>query len=246
MATHTVAIGLGITSRKSKWNTLKDIQTSFPFFRTLLPSFCETVSDKFSYHFFLAFDIDDPFFTKLSLLRKFQSNFVEFTRSKCSARSAYSLHFVRCAHSRRPAWAQNDAMLAAYMADMDYYYRINDDTVLKTEGWTEVFIQTLASFNPPNVGVVGPTHKGGNTAILTYDFVHSTHVEIHGLYYPHRFTDWHADRWITDTYRPGRCVKVKHIKLRHTLEKGQRYRVNRLPKLTVAAEVNRSKALVET
>ena len=37
----------------------------------------------------------------------------------------------------------------------------------------------------------------GNIAILTHDFVHRTHVDIFGFYYPRVFTDWFADDWIT-------------------------------------------------
>ena len=47
------------------------------------------------------------------------------------------------------------------------------------------------------VGVVGPHHQGGNTGILTYDFVHRTHVDIFGFYYPRVFSDWFGDDWIT-------------------------------------------------
>jgi hypothetical protein len=42
--------------------------------------------------------------------------------------------------------------------------------VMSSQQWTEKFVAALAVMNPPNVGVVGPAHKGGNTNILTYDF----------------------------------------------------------------------------
>ena len=43
---------------------------------------------------------------------------------------------------------------------------------MKSTGWTELYISTLMRADPPNVGVVGPKHEGGNHDILTYDFVH--------------------------------------------------------------------------
>lgn len=74
------------------------------------------------------------------------------------------------------------------MNDLDFdlvvLFRINDDTDMRTRNWTEAFISTLASYDPPNVGVVGPNHSGGNVGILTYDFTHRTHIEIFGFYYP--------------------------------------------------------------
>ena len=38
----------------------------------------------------------------------------------------------------------------------------------------------MQSFDPPNIGVVGPKHRGGNEGILTYDFVHRIHIDIFG------------------------------------------------------------------
>jgi hypothetical protein len=54
--------------------------------------------------------------------------------------------------------------------------------------WTETFIGQLGSMSPRFVGVVGPKHSGGNTAILTYDFVHRRHIEMFGFYYPRYYT----------------------------------------------------------
>ena len=102
------------------------------------------------------------------------------------------MELVHCNHNGKPAWAQNDAMMEAYIDGMDYSYRINDDTILGTPGWTEKFINILESMNPPNVGVVGPTHSGGKLDILTYDFTSKIHVDIFGYHYPKLFTDWFA------------------------------------------------------
>ena len=99
---------------------------------------------------------------------------------------------VHCEHDNKPARAQNDAMMEAYVDGMDYGYRINDDTKFVTSGWTEKFIKTLESFDPPNIGVVGPNHSGGNVNILTYDFTSSKHIDIFGLHYPSMFVDWFA------------------------------------------------------
>ena len=83
----------------------------------------------------------------------------------------------------------------------------------------------LQQFSPPNVGVVGPLHKGGNEAILTYDFVHRSHIDIFGYYYPRVFTDWFADNWMSEVYGSERTMKMPGVKLVHTQESGQRYNV---------------------
>jgi hypothetical protein len=200
-----IAIGLGITSRKL--HPRKPLPT-WPFFTQLLTSFCQTASDGFRYHFFLAYDIDDAFFTSAKLERDFAEKFREYTQRHCTGRSEYHMHFIHCSHAGKPANAQNDAMMAAYMLNMAYFYRVNDDSVMKTPRWTELFIKALARYDPPNIGVVGPNHRGGNTAILTYDFVSYHHVNIFGFYYPHVFTDWFGDSWMSLVYQPGRVAKV--------------------------------------
>lgn len=75
------------------------------------------------------------------------------------------------------------------------------------------------------MGVVGPLHKGGNEAILTYDFVHRTHIDVFGYYYPRVFTDWWADNWMSMVYGADRTLKVPGVRLVHTDEAGQRYEV---------------------
>ena len=89
-----------------------------------------------------------------------------------------------------------------------------------------MFIKRLGEYHPPNVGVVGPRHQGGNMAILTYDFVHRTHVEIFGFYYPRYFTDWWADDWVTKVYLPDHSTKMTNVRVTHTMKLGQRYGVD--------------------
>ena len=97
---------------------------------------------------------------------------------------------------------------------------------MESRQWTERFLTRLKEMDPPHLGVVGPRHTGGNTNILTYDFVHRTHVDILGYYYPNCFTDWYADNWITNTYNfIGHIEKVNDVLLVHTKQRGTRYHV---------------------
>lgn len=221
-----IAIGMGITTKNVKWQNSRNLTLSLIFFNTLLPSFCNTASKKYEYYFFLAYDKADKYLNNITMITNFKSIFFKFVHDSCPHESTYFIDFVQCSHNGSPAMAQNDAMMAAYISQMDYYYRINDDTKMISSGWTEAFIDALVRFDPPNVGVVGPNHYGGNMAILTYDFVHHTHIEIHGFYYPRVFTGWFADSWITDVYKPNRTNKVKHIKIIHTMQRGTRYDIN--------------------
>ena len=59
----SVAIGLALTSSGVYNTTRSNIRYKFPFFRTLLPSFCKASTQGYSYHFYVAFDNTDVFFT---------------------------------------------------------------------------------------------------------------------------------------------------------------------------------------
>ena len=96
----------------------------------------------------------------------------------------------------------NEVAMTAYREiDPDYYVRVNDDTEFQTSQWISIGVRALQRYDPPNVGVVGPSCAQGNTAILTHDMVHRTHLEIfRGFYYPPSFHNWFLDDWITNIY----------------------------------------------
>ena len=125
-----IAIGGGITSRGVAVNDSSDFSEKFQFFNTFLSSFCATASSNFVYRFYLAFDHNDPVFANPKTVEKFQQIFTSETSKQCFSerRIRTSLHLIMCDHTGRPAWAQNDAMLEAYLDHVDYFYRINDDT----------------------------------------------------------------------------------------------------------------------
>ena len=241
-----IAIGSGITSRKLRNVSEKNVGSKFLFFYTFLPTFCRTATPHFVYTFYLAYDHSDRVFASQPLRDAFLRQFYDTTTSgSCRNRGiTTNLTLVQCDHTGKPTWAQNDAMLEAYLDHVDYFYRINDDTKMLTGGWTEKFISTLESYDPPRIGVVGPNHSGGNVGILTYDFVHRTHIDIFGFYYPRLFTDWWGDRWITRVYKPNRSTKLTKVRLAHTLALGQRYSVHYQVKKHIGSQLTHDTAIV--
>ena len=218
-----IAIGLAITTRSVRKVTLGDNLRNYPFYTSFLPSFCQTVSSNHRYYFYLAHDLDDVRFNTPSFRESWVNHFINYTNANCPRTSLYFITLIQCNYTGKPAWSQNEAMMAGYRDNMDYYYRVNDDTVLKTSDWTEDFIRILLTFDPANVGVVGPRHRGGNAHILTYDFVHQRHLAVFGYYYPRAFPHWWADYWMTYVYRPRRSVMVTGHVVWHTQEHGRRY-----------------------
>ena len=187
--TGSIAVGGAITSTGLKHNATKEeMIVTFPLFTIMLPSFCRTCQSKFQFHFYFAYDYTDELFNDQFQLKVFTDVFHEVVKLNCPQDVMITLTMIRCSHAKNPAWAQNDAMMEAYIDNMEYFYRINDDSELIEPGWADIFVDRLKQFNPENVGVVGPNHHGGNTKILTYDFTHHSHQEIFGFHYPRDFT----------------------------------------------------------
>ena len=222
-----IALGLAVTSVGIADISERNMIYRFPFFRSLLPSFCRSISKNYNYAIYLAFDSTDSFFGDKPFINAFHQNFNTIISKSCThVTGNVTLHFIECSHTGNPARAQNDAMMEAYLDGCEYFYRINDDIQFLSPGWTEEFVATLHDFNPPNVGVVGPMHSGGKESILTFDFVHRTHVNIFGFYYPRLFTDWWADDWMTTVYQPEWSIKLASVKVLHTMEIGTRYQID--------------------
>ena len=114
----------------------------------------------------------------------------------------------------------NELCQAALEYGASYIVRVNDDSEFVTSGWITVAVQALRSFSPPNVGVVGPTCKQGNTDIMTHDFVHApTHLSIFGTYYPEVFDNYYLDDWISRVYGTARTRLLADFEVVHHLER---------------------------
>ena len=130
------------------------------------------------------------------------------------------IKFVECP-CRNMVCNTNCIMKRAYDDRADFYFRSNDDTGMKRGvNWISAFVNRLASYNPPFLGVVGPTCHQGNNAILTHDFVHRTHMELFDLdYYPPALQNWWCDDWITFVYGRSRTTKEPTIEAKHHVGK---------------------------
>ena len=119
----SVAIGCAITCRKLNDLSSTNVGQKAPVIRTLLSSFCKTASGGFEYHFYLTYDHDDPYFTKDGALEAFRRTFMEIAEKLCTTETMMKLHLIKVMYHSKPAWAQNDAMMEAYLDGVDYMYR---------------------------------------------------------------------------------------------------------------------------
>tara|TARA_B110000090_G_scaffold7060_3_gene7369 strand:- start:28195 stop:32406 length:4212 start_codon:yes stop_codon:yes gene_type:complete len=199
------------THSKSNWRSLDDTALE----KLLIPSIQRTISsaDRSQYDFrlYLAADHDDQFWLNN------QKNV------KTPDWLSVQIGFYEVPEQKIPF---NPMMRAAYNDGAEYLVRINDDSEFVTSDWVSKTTAKLATYDPPNVGMVGPNCREGNTAIMTHDMVHRTHLDIFEHYYPDVFSAWWVDDWISKVYGPQRSTKmmdwtVKH----HTHKHGTRYTV---------------------
>ena len=221
-----VAIGGAISSKGISHLTAATI-TDLPMFWVLFPSFCRTASPGFQYHFYFGYDYDDVMANASYRKAAIDAFALQMARQCSHLDEAPQLHLVECPYAGKPAWAQNDAMMEAYLDRIDFFYRLNDDTMLVSRNWTEIFVEKLGQMSPQYVGAVGPyCERGPLVKILTHDFVHRTHLEIFGYYYPRLFSDWYADNWITHVYgKDVRSFVLDRVLINHTESLGKRYKV---------------------
>ena len=199
------------THSKSNWRSLDDTSLQI----LLIPSIERTIStsdrSKYDFRLYLAADHDDHFWLN--------------NKNNVKTPDWLSVHlgFYEVPEHKIPF---NPMMRAAYNDGAEYLVRINDDSEFMTSDWVNKAVAKLASYDPPNVGMVGPNCHEGNTAIMTHDMVHRTHLDIFEHYYPDVFSAWWIDDWISEVYGPERSTKmmdwtVKH----HTYKHGTRYKV---------------------
>jgi len=128
---------------------------------------------------------------------------------------------------RKPGPIFNFMMEALRTDGADYFYRINDDTVI-LEPWCNTAVSTLQKRSIPNLGVMGPKCSQ-SPGMLTHDFVHRTHFEIFPDYYPKELIDWWMDEWMNgvyNTHNNGRFWGMGPFSVGHSMKHSTRYQVD--------------------
>ena len=205
--------------------------------RFALPSLLKTMEkDRYEYELYVGVDDDDTFWNNAETQRRVHS----------AAGRALKVVF-RAFPSKKNRIPFNEIMIAAFDGGADYFVRINDDTEFVTGGWSSQGVATLLGYDPPNIGVVGPTCGQGNTNILTHDMVHRTHFVIFkNKYYPEVFDNWWVDDWITGVYGKDRTKKLKTWQVNHhTKYHRTRYHVNYKLRNKLSAELEKGRQMLK-
>lgn len=183
-----------------------------PLFEYALPSVIDTIEpDRFRYLVSLGMDKGDPWYDNADRQAQIRSWFLKTCRTRWTGRSHCPLELTFHAYGNtrsRPTWVTNYMTQWGYDLGVDYFYRINDDTILKPNKWSTAYVNILAGMRPiPGLGVTGPCDPVQKCALLTMSFVGRPHIECFGTHFPYLFGAYWADDWIMYVYtNPDREV----------------------------------------
>ena len=184
----SIALLIPMCSRNQSWNGIEDCY----FLQSFLPRFELTKSPSYKYTFYLGIDDDDTFFLR--------------HETHLTDRGFKVVKLIGCQHAPAQAW--NQLFDVAVKGGREYFFQVGDDVLLQSRRWTERFIEVLQAHN--NKGVVGPCHpsnfwarkRNGRDPVIENAFVHKSHYDIFGSFYPKEIKNWYCDDWITQVYKP--------------------------------------------
>ena len=141
-------------------------------------------------------------------------------------------------------------MLQGYVDGFDYFYQVNDDTIIESPDWPRRFIEALAG-NPivPHLGVTGPLDTN-NDKIFTHAFVHRTHFDVFGHLFPASFKNWWSDDWISTVYGSEHTFHLHDVTIKHNVgaqkENGYtRYEVDKGAQHRLNAELRKGHVAID-
>lgn len=193
-----IGILIPTTSNKRDWETPEETYLYNMTFKT----FGKTYSPEYKYVFYIGIDRGDKVFDKESTQGFFKNlvNTDEF--NNCEIKFIYMDDIQKGYLSKM--W--NKLFKIAYEEGCDYFFQCGDDIAFKTVGWVKECVDTLQKHK--NIGVTGPINN--NLYILTQTFVHRTHMEIFGFYFPEDIINWYIDNWINMVYKTMFYYPLKH------------------------------------
>jgi hypothetical protein len=182
-----IGVILPTTSRGRTWE-----KPEYSYLYKFFQSFKKTLSKEHTYVFYVAYDYDDAFY--LAHIPVFQT-------------FGFEIRFV-ASHEEKGWVTRLWNMLAkmAYEDGCEYIFQCGDDIFFHAKGWVQACIDTLRAVG--NVGLTGPRTME-NAVILTQAFVHRTHLDIFGYFFPEEIKNWYCDDWINAIY-PKTWLKSKY------------------------------------
>lgn len=249
-----IAVCIPITSKGTKMSAVLDS----PFWTNIFDSFMKSIdwrSNKYYFKFFLGFDKADELYDTGDAWSDMRDEFhrramfrlteqmIEVDEAELIVKKHIALKMMHFDHlDGAPSQVVSQLVLTGYLENYDYFYQVNDDTVIVSPNWPSKLVSCLSS-NPfiANFGVTGPTDSN-NDKIFTHSFVHRTHIEIFGYLFPPSFKNWWSDDWITTVYGSDHTITCTDVEIKHNigaqkLHSTARYTVDKSAQLRLIDEL---------
>lgn len=224
-----IAITIPMTSKGTDMTQV----TESPLWSNLFDSFMKTIdwrSNKYEFRIYLGLDRADPLYDTGDAWSEMREEFKQRASFRMTEQlmeqntidevleKRLSLKLMHFDHLEgAPTQVVSQLVLQAYSDMFDYFYQVNDDTILVSPNWAVSFIKTLEA-NPliPNFGVTGPKDVN-NDKIFTHSFTHRTHIDIFGHLFPPSFKNWWSDDWITTVYGSEHTFRPSDVEIQHNV-----------------------------
>ena len=204
-----ICVMIPVTSKNREWRTFKETDLYNIFFK----SFLLTYNKELPHLFCFAIDPDDQLF----------NNIQEDIERLVDVMKNCKVHFISTAGIGKGHVTEmwNKCFEYGVQENYDYFLQSGDDIEFFTGGWENAFIRFLEENQ--NIGVCGFSDMGRlycnrQDRLLTQSFVHRTHYDIFGYYYPKQIKNWGCDDWITEVY--GKTNDVFYSPIHSIANKG--------------------------
>mmetsp|Transcript_8243 Transcript_8243/g.11352 ORF Transcript_8243/g.11352 Transcript_8243/m.11352 type:complete len:362 (-) Transcript_8243:625-1710(-) len=239
-----------------------DIMTTFldsPFWKIFLPSLLNQTqfpNYNFSLHLVIGFDAGDKLFDIDGIITLFTGHFYQYIidfyerekkQSTPDLQHLPTLQMLRLEMPRgQPSQGVVKIMQHGYDQGIEYFFQANDDTELITPNWEHLLTWTLKdSLLVPNFGVTGPIDMRLRNSLqtMTHAFVHRTHLDIFGWFFPPAFKNWYSDDWIGTVYGVRYSARFNDVRVNHHFWK-ERYGIDRSAVNILRSEINSGRNLI--
>tara|TARA_R110000851_G_scaffold108061_4_gene228827 strand:- start:145 stop:861 length:717 start_codon:yes stop_codon:yes gene_type:complete len=188
---NSICVIIPVTSRNREWKSFKETDLYNIFFK----SFLLTYNKELPHLFCFAIDPDDKLFNDIK---------DDITRLVNVMKNC-SVHFISTCGIKKGHVGEmwNKCFEYGIQENYDYFLQSGDDIEFYNADWENYFIEFLKEKN--NIGVCGFSDMGRlyfdkEDRLLTQSFVHRTHWDIFGYYYPKEIANWGIDDWLTEVY----------------------------------------------
>ena len=187
----SICVMIPVTSRNREWKTFRQTDLYNIFFR----SFLLTYNKEIPHLFCFAIDPDDKLFNDIK----------EDIERLVNVMKNCKVHFISTCGIKKGHVAEmwNKCFEYGIQENYEYFLQCGDDIEFFTDGFEDAFIKFLKQNGNKGVcgfGDMGRLYFDREDRLLTQSFVHRTHYDIFGYYYPKEIMNWGIDDWITEIY----------------------------------------------